>query len=650
MNARPTGDKAVTGSRLTNVREWIQLITAALDAAPNSIVITDDHGTIKWVNPAFTKDTGYTFEEAVGQNPRILKSGKQEDSYYAEMWRTISGGNPWHGEFVNKRKNGEFFTEDVTVAPVRDPEGVVRHFIAIKYDITSRRRTEGDLRLFRTLVDASEDSFEVIDPPTGRFLDIGLGHCAKLGYTRAEMLALRVSDIDPTIKKENWPIHVEKLRASGTLVGEGRHRRKDGTVFPVEYHSKLVQLDRAYIITVVHDITGRKLLEEQLFRAQRLESLGMLAAGIAHDLNNILSPIAMSVPLLRVNASVESDRHVLDTLENCTKRGAGLVRQILNFVHGIGGEPIVVDVGHLLRDIVAVLGETFPKSIAIEQDLQRDLWPILANPTQIHQVLLNLCVNARDAMPEGGKLRLRSENCVLDKSSVLALKAGQPGLDVTPGDWVVLQVGDTGSGIAPSILSRIWEPFFTTKSPSKGTGLGLSTVATIIRTHHGFCTLQTEQGCGSTFRIYLPAADSPNRSSNSPFSAPAPRGADELILLVDDEQPILETVGSILTQGGYRVITARNGVQASEIFGAKCDEIGLVITDQDMPELDGLGLLRFVQKLKPGFKVLVMSGLSGGNPLVPDEELAAPFLSKPFTSQELLKEIYRLLHGKSATI
>ena len=303
MNSRPGSNKTAEVTGLRTAREWIQLVTAALDAAPNTIVITDNRGTIEWVNPAFTKDTGYSFEEAVGQNPRILKSGKQPEGYYAEMWSTISSGKPWHGEFVNRRKNGELYTEDVTVAPVRDTGGTVRHFIAIKYDITDRKRAEGDLRLFRALVDASEDVFEVIDPETGRFLDISMGHCAKLGYSRSELLGMCVWDIDPTIERSVWPSLVRNLRETGALVGEGRHKCRDGSIFPVEFHSKVVRLDRDYIMSVVRDITVRKKLEEQLLRAQRLESLGMLAAGIAHDLNNILAPIAMSVPLLRTSAT-----------------------------------------------------------------------------------------------------------------------------------------------------------------------------------------------------------------------------------------------------------------------------------------------------------------------------------------------------------
>jgi len=650
MKGSPSVESPDSGSAIASTREWVQLMTAALDAAPNTIVITDDKGVIKWVNPSFTKDTGYSFEEAIGQNPRILKSGKQSDEYYAEMWRVISSGKPWRGEFVNRRKNGELYTEDVNVAPVRDSNGVVRHYIAIKYDITLRKRAEDELRLFRTLVDASEDSFEVVDPETGRFLDISAGHCEKLGYTRDEMLALRVSDIETTVTQADWPRVMEMLRKAGNQVGQGRHRCKDGSVFPVEYHVKLVRLDRDYIIGVVHDVTEQKKLEEQLLRAQRLESLGMLAAGIAHDLNNILSPIAMAVPLLRANAFTKDDLQVLNTVESCTRRGSGLVRQILNFVHGIGGEPSVLNVGHVMRDLVGVLSETFPKSVTVTCDVQRDLWPVLANPTHIHQVLLNLGVNARDAMPAGGSLHFRAGNCILEESSVQAIKASQPGMNVKTGAWIVLHVSDTGSGIPPGIVSRIWDPFFSTKGAQKGTGLGLSTVGTILRAHHGFCTLQTELGRGTTFHVYLPAVEAPGRDSTHPFAENAPRGNGETILLVDDEREILETATSILIQGGYRVVSAANGAEACAIFESRCSEIALVVTDQDMPELDGTGLIRFIRKSRPDFKVLVTSGLTGSSGTSSSDDMAAPFLSKPFTSFELLNEIHRLLSSKSAPL
>src|SRR5580658_5331902 len=249
------------------------------------------------------------------------------------------------------------------------------------------------------------------------------------------------------------------------------------------------------------DGAARKRLDQQYQRTQRLESIGMLASGIAHDLNNVLAPIILAAPVLREHATNPEDLRIITSLEKSAERGVELVRQILSFAHGAGSVQQIVQIKHLLQEALTVAGETFPKNIRVEDNFPGNLWPIMADPTQIHQVLLNLCVNARDAMQDGGTLWLSAENCLLDE--VTARKIG----GARPGAWVVLHVEDSGTGIPAEALSQIWEPFFTTKGEGKGTGLGLSTVRSIVENHNGFISLKTQPGRGTIFRVYLPAAE-----------------------------------------------------------------------------------------------------------------------------------------------
>lgn len=388
------------------------------------------------------------------------------------------------------------------------------------------------------------------------------------------------------------------------------------------------------------DITETKKLQEQFFRAQRLESLGMLAAGIAHDLNNVLTPILMAGPMLRIRATDPLDLRLLETLEHSAERGTSLVRQILAFAHGTTGEPRLLQIKHLVRDIIVLIEESFPKSIQLEQSIPNDLWPVSANPTQIHQVLLNLCVNARDAMPNGGTLRLAMSNRRLDATQAAAIPGARPG------PFMVIEVHDNGSGIPPEVFAHIWEPFFTTKGEGKGTGLGLSTVRGIVENHQGFITLQTTVGAGTTFEIYLPAAESDVAVSHETRAPFAPRGDGELLLLVDDETANRDVAQATLARQGYRVLAAASGAEAVSMFIPRVDEIQLLITDVHMPTIDGAALSHILRRFRPGLKILALSGLSRSTAAETEkpEEFASDFLAKPFKPEALLTKVHALLH------
>jgi len=456
-----------------------------------------------------------------------------------------------------------------------------------------------------------------------------------IGEDRA-MEALRSGAADYVLKDRLKVLNAAILRVQRESTERRKHRQAERLLL-----EQAEMLNQARL-SINSDTTARKNLEEQFLRSQRMENVGLLAAGISHDLNNMLAPILLAAPMLREYLSDVRALALLGTLERSAERGANLVRQILSFVHGMGGEQRLFQVEHVLRDLAAVVVGTFPKSIAFEDSVPPDAWPIKGNPTQIHQVLLNLCVNARDAMPDGGRLSLRAENHRLDAATAGDLS----------GSYLLLQVEDTGTGIQPEVLQKMWLPFFTTKGPGKGTGLGLSTIRGIIENHNGFIQVTTELGRGSVFRIFLPAAEEgPVEGSNSPVGS-LPRGNGELILVVDDEPQIREMTLAMLTRSGYRVLLAADGLEAAVIFAERAAEIRLVITDLHMPNLDGVMLGRALRRINPGVQMLVLSGMKaplGNRPDYLPEEFGDDFLGKPFKPSALLKKVHALLGGGLST-
>jgi len=466
------------------------------------------------------------------------------------------------------------------------------------------------------------------------------------GWTSEEVIGRRLEDALGGEAREGIAMARKALQETDEWRGEFHLHNKQGSLLVLEVRSTLIRDERGQPkarLSIGTDVTEKKHIEEQFLRVQRLESIGMLASGIAHDLNNVLAPILMAAPMLRLKTTDPSDQRIITSFEKSAERGAGLVRQILAFAQGVSGSHQLVQVRHLVRDTVTVIGETFPKNIVLEEKAMGDLWPVMANPTQIHQVLLNLCVNARDAMPDGGKLIVRAENAVLDSAAAQAIEGA------SPGNWLVLHIEDTGSGIPPETLVHIWEPFFTTKAAGKGTGLGLSTVRGIVETHKGFIDLRTVPGRGTTIRVYLPAAEVTSRDQNPDSAKPVvTRGSGELVLIVDDERTIREIAAATLSHFGYRVIVAKDGSEAVAMFATRSREIRMVITDVSMPNLDGAILASVVHKLNPAVRILGMSGHNSSSSGSQIREFANAFLVKPFKTEDLLATVQKLLHPDPA--
>jgi two-component system, cell cycle sensor histidine kinase and response regulator CckA len=510
-----------------------------------------------------------------------------------------------------------------------------------------RREAVGALQLFRSLVDQSNDALEVIDPVTGRFLDVNEKGYQDLGYTREEFLRLSLFDIDPLLEAGAWPQMAARIRTEGRTNGEGRHRRKDGSTFPVEFSAKWVSLDHDYIVSVVRDISERKEMESKFFRAQRLEAIGSLASGIAHDMNNILAPILMSAPLLRLGLSDEETVQTLETIETSAQRGSDLVKQLLTFGRGVEGARRIVRAELLVREMASIAQQTFPKNISVVEDMPKHLWPLIGDPTQLHQVLLNLCVNARDAMPRGGVLTISAENVTFDDTTASGIAGAKAGA------YVLLRVIDTGTGIAPKVIDKIFDPFFTTKEAGRGTGLGLSTVIGIVKSHGGFITLKSELDKGSAFEVYLPASPKGRDEAGADVAASAPRGEGELILIVDDEKKIRDVIRDLLVKYGYQVITAGDGAEATMEYARHGREIKAVITDLEMPIMNGVTLVQVLKKMDPGVVAVVSSGIASMEGM---EQRRAELdllgvkkiLKKPYTVEEILHTLHELRQARKS--
>jgi two-component system cell cycle sensor histidine kinase/response regulator CckA len=498
----------------------LRLLHAAVQAAPSAWVITDATGRVEWVNPAFSRLTGYGVGEVVGQNPRLLRSGRHGPEFYQQMWATIRRGEVWSGEICNRRKDGTLYDEHMTIAPVRGADGAIEHYVAIKDDITANR-----------------------------------------------------------------------------------------------------------------------LLQQQLTRTQRLESIGMLASGIAHDLNNVLTPILLSIELLRAKYPGRDGEQHIQTVASAATRGAGIVRQVLTFARGLDtGERADVQPRYLLKELARLAEETFPRNIEVQCEIARDVRMVRGDITQLHQVLLNLAVNARDAMPQGGTLTLSARNHHLAAPD--PVHPEQP-----PGDYVVLAVTDSGSGMPPEVIEHLFEPFYTTKARGKGTGLGLSTAYGIVRSHGGVIDVRTNLGQGSTFAIRLPAVTAASRPPQAPAQpASACNGDGRRVLVVDDEESIRALTAMILRKHGFVPEGAADGREGLDKFEADPAGFAAAIIDMMMPRMNGTELVRAIRARHPRFPILLSTGLisAGADPSVEEELRAAGvrnFLHKPYGEPDLIRAL-----------
>jgi PAS domain S-box-containing protein len=615
----------------------------------NSIILrwTRD-GCLTFLNEYALKFFDYTPEEIIGRHvvgtivPEIESTSRDLRPLMEQILKDPAAFEKNTNE--NMRRGGERVWIAWTNKAVLDEHGQIKEVLSIGTDITERRRAEAQIAEQAAFLDKARDAI-VARSLNGKVLFWNQGAEIIYGWKREEVLGRNIRELAYAEPDASEEID-QRVLTRGEWSGERRHLTKNRREITVESRLTLIR-DKAgqpkSVLEINTDVTEKKLIEAQFLRAQRRESIGTLAGGIAHDLNHILTPILMSIDALRTRALDAPTLKMLDTIGVSAKRGADIVRQVLTFARGIQGERIEIQPKHLLQDLELIIKDIFPKDIRLMLVVPDETWTIQGDPTQMHQVLLNLCLNARDAMPNGGDLVLGIEHRVLDEQDAAR------NLQAKPGRYVKFTVADQGTGIPPEIIEKIFEPFFTTKDINKGTGLGLSTVSAIVKSHGGLIEVRSEPGVGTTFDVSLPATEpsrEPRRAQSVETSLP--RGHGETILLVDDEAPILAVTSEILESSGYRVITASDGAEALTLYAQHQKDIAVVLTDMRMPVLDGSAMIQTLLPLHPGIKIIAASGLDINDPLSKSTATGLRhFLSKPYTPGPLLKLLRTVLDEKT---
>ncbi|AFY92523.1 PAS domain S-box [Chamaesiphon minutus PCC 6605] len=619
-------------------RERERFLTVAADLQ----LILGSNGYFNWVSPKFESTLGWTAEEMTSRqwtefvHPDDIAPSVAEEASLFDGHELIAFEN----RYLHKDGSYRWFSGNAQPVPEE------RTIYAVAVDVTERKAAAQKIQEQAALLDIATDAIIVRDLDS-RIQFWNSGAETIYGWTAAETIGIKTTtqlfypDLPPAVA-----IAAQTVRAQGAWQGELHHLTKTGQEIIVESRWTLVRDEAGNprsILSVDTDITEKKQLEQQFLRAQRLESLGSLASGIAHDLNNVLTPIVGAAQLLPMTLPNLDDRNrrLLNMLVESSKRGSGLVKQILTFARGMDGERTTLQVRHILAEIISVARQTFPKSIVIltgsANEIQvnhtsEDLWMVSVDATQIHQVLMNLFVNARDAMPNGGSLTASTANIVIDADYVA--RHGQPPV----GAYILMTIADTGIGMTTEMLDRIFDPFFTTKQT--GTGLGLSTVQGIVKAHGGAIEVESEIGRGTCFKIYLPAIHSKEAEASA---APADLydGKGQLVLVVDDESAILEVTKASLENYNYRVMLASDGIEAIDIYAQNHHSIAFVIIDMMMPHLDTGSTILALQQINPQVQIVVMSGSALNLEAMVERShvKAKAFLTKPFTTAALLETL-----------
>lgn len=630
--------------RTAQLVESERFLRASIDALSSHIAVIDGEGRLVATNMAwrrFAQKVGMP-DESCEAGANYLSSCEQAAANNvdaaaqtaAHLREVLEGRrDSYEFEFRCPYADSElWFLTRITRFPGSGPvRAVVAHenITSIKL---SQRQVEQSRQEFQNLFEFAPDATLMVDDE-GVILRVNRQLEQVFGYARLDLVGQSLQKIVPggsvcqnllAACREGQPVTVP---GAGILA-----RRKDGSTLPVEVSVSLLSQEEGRRLIALRDLSERLARENRERHAQRLESLGTLASGVAHDLNNTLSPVLMCVDLLRLDCPQHGTQHV-DVIEQSAKRGADLVRQLLTFAKGAEGERVLIQVRQQLDSIVKFIRGSFDKSIRVETKYDDDLPSILGDVTHLHQVLLNLCVNARDAMPSGGALVIEAHAFEVDAAFATFVPQAKPG------NYLQLVVRDTGVGIPPEVIDRIFDPFFTTKPTEKGTGLGLSTVMGIVNSYGGFIRVNSEPGRGTKFEVYLPAA-SAVPVEPEPESPPGKLGSGEFVLIVDDEVTIRETLATLLNRLGFESIAAADGAEALIQLGQYNEEIKLVITDINMPVMDGVALARILRRMTPDLPIIAMTGLQDEERLAQLREIGGVhLLAKPFSMSSLAEAL-----------
>ncbi|AFY56369.1 PAS domain S-box [Rivularia sp. PCC 7116] len=621
------------------LRESEERFRIMADTAPVMIWMSGCDKLYHYFNAKWLEFTGKTLEHELGNG---WTQGVHPDDRQRciEIYvNSFDARQAFSMEYRLQNKHGEYRWVLDKGTPRFDADENFVGYIGSCIDITERKQAEEKIAQQAVLLDVATDAI-LLRSVAGEILYCNQSAERMYGWTADEAVGKKADELLYKEVTQELTEALQEVGRSGSWQGELHKITKQGREITVASRWTLVSDEAGNpksILTVDTDITEKKLLESQFLRAQRLESLGTLASGIAHDLNNMLTPILAIAQLLPLKLGHVDDtsKEMLQMLEANTKRGANLVKQVLSFARGNEGKRTVLQVKHLLKDIEQFAKGTFPKSITIERNLPRDLWTVSADATQLHQVFMNLVVNARDSMPEGGTLSIEAENKFIDESYA------KMNIEAQVGSYVLVTIADTGIGISPQIIDRIFDPFFTTKQVGEGTGLGLSTVLGIVKNHGGFIEVSSKIDSYTQFKVYLPSIE--DKASVIPENKQFPSGNNELILVVDDEAGICEIIKTTLETYNFRVITAKDGIEALAIYVQRKKEINIVLIDIMMPLMDGETAIRTLQQINPQVKIIAMSGLLSNETLAEaNGNIFQAFLSKPFSASELLNALARV--------
>lgn len=635
-------------------------LAAVYDHAPGMICLIDDRLRIVRANRATAEFSGRTKAELISLRigdllkcPACARYGAEcgatdkcrDCELHRALTETFDTGKGWHRVRVKKsllRKNGNFDEVILLVSTEWIQLADTARVLMSLEDITHTVRADEQIGSQAALLDVTQDAIFVRDF-SDRILYWNDGAQRLYGWTMLEARGKTSTELLSTGNSTTQLCAaLEAVRKDGQWSGELREKTRDGRQLIIESRWTAMNERKGTpraILVVNRDVTEKKKLEAQLLRAQRLESIGTLASGLAHDLNNVLAPILMTVSFLKEEIEDEGTASMIQTVETCARRGAHIVRQVLTFARGVEGVRVLLQPRHLIEEMERIGRETFPRSLHIQTQICKQPWLITGDSTQLQQVLMNLWVNARDAMPEGGTLTTCVENVNVGPEVL------QSHPKAKPGPYVLISVTDTGTGIPPELIDKIFDPFFTTKPVGQGTGLGLPTVLGIVESHGGILHVDSQPGKGTVFKVYLPATPTEKeRDGHEDQSALLPDGNGETILVVDDEPAMRDIASRILKSHGYRPLTACEGNEALALFELNRDNVKAVVSDLMMPRMDGPATIRSLRKMKPDIKTIMITGL-GEEARVAEAKAAGSdvVLTKPFTAEQLLETLRQLL-------
>jgi PAS domain S-box-containing protein len=621
------------------LRESEELFRLIADAIPHMLWLKRADLSTEYINRRGLQYNGITQEEILAWDWKQAVHPDDAPRVGRQWQETVSRGLAFECEYRLRRADGQYRWHLVRSLPLREDEGQVVKWVGTCTDIHDQKLAEERIHEQAALLDEAQDAILVKDLE-GRITYWNKSAERLHGWTAAEALGRRTLDFLYADQKQAMAARAH-LFQHGAWQGELIKKNKDGRELIVETRWTLVHSavgEPKSILAINTDITEKKKLETHLLRAQRMESIGTLAGGIAHDLNNILAPMSISLQVFRRYVTDTEDQKLLDLLETCVQRGADMVRQILSFARGVEGRRMLIGSKYVIQEIERIVRDTFLQQIQLVVRYAKEAWSFLGDPTQIQQVLLNLSVNARDAMPRGGTLTIEAENAMVDDNY-----AGM-NAEAKPGPYVVFSVCDTGMGIPRELHEKIFDPFFTTKEVGRGTGLGLATTAAIVKSHGGFIHLYSEVSRGAVFKVYLPAQPGQVAPAGA-LKTPLPLGQGECVMVVDDEATIREVTRSTLERFGYQVVLASDGAEALALYAQRRAEIAVVITDMMMPVLDGVTTIHALRRINPEVKIIAASGLmTDTQNRAALEAGAAEILEKPYTADAILLGLNRLLH------